>query len=316
MESKSKNMLVIGSIALLVALIAVYFPVLTWLVDTWWGSPDYTYGFFVPIFAAYLLWDRRDMLKADQLKGSYLAIPIILLTIGVYMFANEHFNHVLLAWTIVPMVGGLVLLVGGWHAVQWAWPSVFFLFFMSPLPQDYAGMLGSFLQVIGANISVFILQTLGMRAIAEGTVIVLDHSQLGVEEACSGIRMLMLFFAASVGAALYLRTRPPVIRIIIAASAPPIAIIANVTRITVTAFLYENVSKELGDKIFHDLVGWWMMPMAIGLVWLEMALLDNLFVVHERETIIPLGMTAPRPKPVGETRPPLPVNLEQNQKDK
>ena len=101
----------------------------------------------------------------------------------------------------------------------------------------------------------------------------------------------MLFFAASVGAALYLR-REPFIRVLIAISAPPIAIIANVTRITVTAILYEKVSQQLGDKIFHELAGWLMMPMAIALLWAETALFDRLFVAPEREAPIALGTAA------------------------
>jgi len=304
----------IGSLALLVLLIVVYYPVLSWLVNTWWDVTDYNYGFLVPVFSAYLLWDRRDMLKLDQLKGSYWAVPVLLLAIAVSVFANYRFNLVLMSWTIVPMVGGLVLLVGGWHALLWAWPSVAFLFFMSPLPQDFAGILGEQLQLVGTSVSVIALQTLGMAAIADGTVIQLSHSRLGVEEACSGLRMLMLFFAACVGAAFYLRTRTPLIRILIAISAPPIAVISNVARITVTAVLYENVSQELGDKVFHNLAGWFMMPIAIGLVWLEMAVLDRLFVAPQREGVVVLGAGFAVPRQAVEDRARLPESARPDKK--
>ncbi|HLA85952.1 MAG TPA: exosortase/archaeosortase family protein [Thermoguttaceae bacterium] len=305
-DSKSKNMLILGSIALLALVIGVYWPVLCWLVSVWLEFSDYTYGFLVPIFSAYLLWDRRDMLKLDQLKGSYWGIPVILLSVGASVYCDYWFIPLVQAWTIVSMVGGLVLLVGGWHAVRWAWPSVAFLFFMAPLPQNIAGLLGEHLRAIGTTVSVFVLQTLGLPAIAEGNVIVLSNSELGVEDACSGLKMLMLFFAACVGAAFYLRNRDPLIRILVAISAPPIAIISNVARITITAFVYEQVSKELGDRIFHDLAGWLMMPIAMGLVWLETALLDRLFVVPEREAPVALGarFVGPMPTIEGRTRSP------------
>jgi len=38
------------------------------------------------------------------------------------------------------------------------------------------------------------------------------------------------------------------------------------------------VSPELGHKVFHDLAGWFMMPLAIGLVWLELGLLSAIFI--------------------------------------
>src|SRR3990172_12821530 len=144
-------MLILGSIALLALVIGVYWPVLCWLVSVWLEFSDYTYGFLVPIFSAYLLWDRRDMLKLDQLKGSYWGIPVILLSVGASVYCDYWFIPLVQAWTIVSMVGGLVLLVGGWHAVRWAWPSVAFLFFMAPLPQNIAGLLGEHLRADRGN---------------------------------------------------------------------------------------------------------------------------------------------------------------------
>ena len=300
-DSKTRNTYIIGGIALLVLFVGVYYPTFRFLVNLWVNSPDYVYGFLVPVFAAWLVWDRRDMLKLDQLKGNYWGVLPILAGVAASMYAHYRFNHVLEVWSIVPVVGGLVLLIGGWHAIQWSWPAIVFLFFMAPLPQVIGEMLGQELQRVGTSVSVFVLQTLGMPAVAEGNVIVLSNSRLGVVEACSGLRMLMLFFAASFGAALYVR-RGPLIRILIAISAPPIAIIANVTRITVTAILYENVSRELGDKIFHDLAGWLMMPMAIAILWFETALFDHLFVAPEREAPIALGTMAVSSAQQGEGR--------------
>ncbi len=36
--------------------------------------------------------------------------------------------------SILPMAVGAVLMLGGWEALRWAWPSVAFLAFMLPLP--------------------------------------------------------------------------------------------------------------------------------------------------------------------------------------
>ncbi|MBN2291386.1 MAG: exosortase/archaeosortase family protein [Pirellulales bacterium] len=279
----------IGLGILVVLLAATYYQALYRVVNVWYDEPDYVYGFLVIPFSAFLLWDRRDMLKDAKFQMSWWSIPCIVLGMLMRFYGNFAFNQAVEAFSMIPLLTGIVLFVAGWPAIRWSWSAIAFIVFMIPLPSFIEGTLGQELQKIGTNVSVFTLQTLGMPAIAEGNVIVLTNAKLGVVEACSGIRMLMLFFAACVGAAFLLRQRDLVTRILIVLSAIPIAVIANVCRITITAILYETVNQELGDMIFHDLAGWFMMPLAIALLWLETGLLAKLFEAPEREAPLAVG---------------------------
>src|SRR5262249_29524339 len=72
--------------------------------------------------------------------------------------------------------------------------------------------------------------------------------------------------------------RPLWEKIRIAASAFPIAIIANVTRITVTGILHDTVGSEIANAVFHDLAGWLMMPLALGMLGIELAILNHLLI--------------------------------------
>ena len=288
LSSENRNIL-IGSAVLLVLVAATYYQTLGRLVGIWYDVPDYVYGFFVVPFSAFLLWDRRDMLKDAKFKTSWWAIPCFLLGALMRLYGNYRFNQAVEAFSMIPILAGIVLFVAGWPAIRWSWSAIAFLVFMIPLPSIIAGSLGQELQRVGTKISVFALQTFGMPAVAEGNVIVLTNARLGVVEACSGIRMLMLFFAACVGAAFLLRQRDLLTRILIVLSAIPIAVIANVSRITITAILYETVNQELGDKIFHDLAGWFMMPLAIAILWFETALFSKLFVAPQREAPLAVG---------------------------
>ena len=226
------------------------------------------------------------------------------------IWANYTFNQAMEAFSMIPILAGIVLFVAGWPAIRWSWSAIAFLVFMIPLPSIIAGSLGQELQRVGTKISVFALQTFGMPAVAEGNVIVLTNARLGVVEACSGIRMLMLFFAACVGAAFLLRQRDLLTRILIILSAIPIAVIANVSRITITAIIYETIGQELGDKVFHHLVGWFMMPLAILLVWIETAILAKLFEAPEREAPLTIGAI-----PVYNTRKPVKPSTPGKDKD-
>ena len=123
----------------------------------------------------------------------------------------------------------------------------------------------------------WLLQTLGFSAFAEGNVIRLGEVRIGVVEACSGLSMLLVFFALATAAILVTR-RPLLDRILIVASAIPIAIGSNVVRITVTAILYKTAGSRIADLVFHDLAGWLMMPLALGFLWAELRLLSWVLV--------------------------------------
>jgi exosortase/archaeosortase family protein len=79
--------------------------------------------------------------------------------------------------------------------------------------------------------------------------------------------------------------------VIIAASAIPIALIVNATRITVTGVMY-TINPEMAEKIFHDWAGYFMMPMALGLLFLEQAVLRKMVVTEE---LVPGTVVASRP---------------------
>jgi exosortase/archaeosortase family protein len=61
----------------------------------------------------------------------------------------------------------------------------------------------------------------------------------------------------------------------------PIALISNVLRIWATAWCYHWYGGEIGGHYAHDAAGWLMMPVALVLVGLELALLSWLVVEVE-----------------------------------
>jgi exosortase/archaeosortase family protein len=69
--------------------------------------------------------------------------------------------------------------------------------------------------------------------------------------------------------------------LVILASAIPIALTVNSIRITVTGLLYQLANSEVAEMVFHDLAGWVMMPMALGMMFLLQQILDHLFVTED-----------------------------------
>ena len=277
-------------LALLGVLVWSYSSPLAMLVHRWWNEPDYLHGFLVPVFAGVLLWVRRDMIKTQTLQGSWWGLAFLGLCAAMRWTSACFFLRLIDPLSLVPCLAGLVLLIGGWRALRWAWPSLVFLVFAVPLPGFFADVLSHPLQRTGTIASTYVIQTLGIPAVAQGNVIVLTEAKVGVVEACNGLRMMMLFFAVCVGAAFLMR-RNPVDKIIVVLSAVPIALIANVGRITVTSLLHETVSHDLADALFHDLAGWFMMPLAIVLLWMEIALLSKLLIEPAPKSPLALGVS-------------------------
>ncbi len=188
-------------------------------------------------------------------------------------------------------------MVGGWRALKWAWLSIVFLAFMIPLPFRVENALGPPLQYMATNASTYLLQTLGFMAFADGYVIQLNDAKIGVVEACSGLSMVITFIALSTGAALVVK-RPLFDRIVLVASSVPVALLANIIRITVTGILHDTVGGHAADTFYHDLAGWLMIPLALGLYWLEIWVLSHLLV--ETSLAVPaLDLARSRPSAAG-----------------
>jgi exosortase len=247
------------------------------LAERWANEPDYNHGFLVPIFSLYLLWYRRHLIDRSRLRGSWWGLPLVALAAWMRWQAAYLFYPTMDAPSLLPCLTGIVILWGGWHGFRWAWPSILFLAFMMPLPAAIAGLFSHRLQRIATICSTWLLQLFGVPAISSGNIIRLTDGSIGVVEACSGLRMLLLFLAITVGAAFLIR-RPIWEKTFVALSALAISVVTNIMRITVTALLYEYVGKSWAQMVFHDLAGWLMMPIATLLLGIELWILSRLLV--------------------------------------
>jgi exosortase/archaeosortase family protein len=104
--------------------------------------------------------------------------------------------------------------------------------------------------------------------------------------------MLMTFFALATAMSMIV-SASLTNRIILIASAIPIAIFANVIRISATGVAYHLSGKEseLAQMIYHDLAGWLMMPIALGMLWLELKFLANVWIEAPADADAPLSLS-------------------------
>lgn len=248
------------------------------LVNRWNTEPQYKHGFAIPIMAVLLgvffLSDRIRSGKAhsDQWGLLWVGLGVVFHILGVYLFV-EFADCLALMFCII----GGILLLWGRNLTLGVWPAIVFLVFMFPLPFRFERMLSAPLQLYGAEQAAWYIQMFGIPAVAKGSLILMGEHKLGVAEACSGMRMLTVFFAISY-AAIIIERRSLWENVVILLSAIPIAIICNVARIVATALAYSYFGEELADKVFHDVSGYLMMPAAILMLMLLLKVLDWLFI--------------------------------------
>jgi exosortase len=261
--------------------LVAYGPVLAELARGWLTNPQYSHGILVIPFALFLLWHRQGLAPTGPAVPTWWGVPFLALAAGMRLAGARYYIGTLEQYSLFPALVGLTLAFGGKRYLRWAWPAIAFLFFMIPLHGRVSGLMTGPLQALATRASTYLLQTVGVPATCSGNVIHLTETDVGVVEACNGLRMMVTFFALTTAVAV-LSDRPWWQKGLVALSGAPIALVCNVARIAVTCLLHETVGRELADRVFHDLAGWLMMPTALCLLWLGLRAFDRIVVAELR----------------------------------
>lgn len=280
--------LAVGAVGLLVASMWAYWPTLVEMVGQWRDQPDYSHGFLVIPLSIFFLWSRRAQLHQADLHPSLWGAGLLLVAAAMRIAASVYFLGPLDGWTLPVWVAGIVWLVFGWRCLSWSLPAIVFLWFMVPIPFSAESWLSVPLQRIATKLSTECLVMLGQPALSEGNTIWLGDNHLGIEEACSGLRILVGIYALAFAFVLFSRWSWWQKSLALAA-ALPIAIIANVTRVVVTGLLFQFSSNETARHFMHDFSGMVMIPFAAAMFWLFLVYLDRLFPEVEELSSVEVG---------------------------
>jgi len=244
-----------GAALIFLLVAAIYYKVLGKLVTDWWQIPDFSHGFVVPPFAAYLVWERRKTLLATRPASAWsglavMAFGLFVLLLGVYG-AELFLSRI----SLLILFAGLILCFGGWPFLKELRFPLLVLFLAIPLPSLILNQITFPLQIFASRVASGLLPLFAVPVLREGNVIVLPLMKLEVAEACSGIRSLTSLFTMAVFYG-YFVERSTMRRAVLALASIPIAIAANAVRILGTGLCvqYWNPDKAIG--FFHEFSGW------------------------------------------------------------
>jgi len=272
---------VVATVSTIALAIAIFSPILYYMVRHWQQSDDYSHGFLIAPLALYFAWERRGALRRAPIEPSWWGLVPLAIGSLALMVGRLGVEQMAMRGSFVMTLVGLVLLLLGPVVFRiLAFPLVF-LFLMVPLPQSLVNVVSFPLQLIAADAAVNSLYWIGVPALREGNIIHLANTQLFVAEACSGLRSLMALGTLAIVFAYFFR-KSWWERTILVVSAIPIAILVNAFRVALTGYLAHRFGDAAAEGMIHQTEGFFTFGLAFALLLLEAWLLQTLFPRRRR----------------------------------
>ncbi|MFN8473607.1 MAG: exosortase/archaeosortase family protein [Anaerolineae bacterium] len=255
-------MKVTAAVVAVVALVAILFAAtLRWLAVSWLGNDYYSHGVLVPLVALWLIWRRRDALAAA--RPAPMALALVAVGVGLHLVALPMQMAVVSAVALVLVIIGLVWTFAGWSVVRaWAFP-LLFLAAMIPLPG--IERLSPQLEAFTATYAARGAQLLGVAAVNLGAQVAVNDQAFTVGAPCSGLRSVVALGTLAVLFAYSVRG-PWWGRALIVLSALPIAVAANLARVSSIFWVAQALGADAALGFFHTLASPLLFLVALALL--------------------------------------------------
>ena len=248
-----------------------------------WRSPDWSHGWLIPLFSLYLVYLRWDRIRYTPVRHTWVGLVLMVASLALYQYSLWVVKiGYLRPFSMLLCLLGVVLFLCGLPILRHIWVPWAYLFFAIPLPKGIYFMLTDPLRRIAASVSAGLLNLIPSLDIERvgSTIAYLYQGKTGaldVADACSGMRSAMTLFALGVAVA-FISDRPTWHRVVLIASCLPIAILANVIRVTITTLLHVFVDPKYAGGTYHTILGLITLMIAFGIFTGLGWVLNNLFV--------------------------------------
>lgn len=253
---------------------------------------DWGHAFVIPLIAGYMIWQSRQKIITTPTSIFWPAIvPFVL---GIQAYAYNLFkvqNHMLQGMSLVLTLGSLVLWLVGPKMLRHLFLPIAYLLLMITVSDSYMLAITFKLQLIASQGSWLILSLIGepfgwFSIDIDGNTLMIitkagEQLPMNVAEACSGMRMVVAFYALAIAVAL-LGSSQWWQRIALVLLAGPVAVFMNMIRVTVLGLLM-LVNPDLAAGDAHTVIGTLLLIPSLGL-FLGMAWVLNRLITPSEET--------------------------------
>jgi exosortase len=275
------------TILLAVLLATLYFRTFIWLANAWLTDPYYSHGFLVLFVSAFIAWvNTRKTKKGHEHREDEPFKP------GIFIFAFGLLLYVIGFIKVFPFLSALSLLFttsckilyfyGKTVIRSFLFPKSFFIFAIQ-VPVLTLQKVAYVLQALTARYSTSIIEVLGIPVTRTGAEIHLQDSAFLVGLPCSGMNSLISLLAL-VTIFIYVLKCPRYKKAALLCAAIPIAIFANILRVTSLLLIANAYGTEAAMGFFHTFFSPLLFIIAFILLILVSIIIGCKVTVREKST--------------------------------
>jgi exosortase len=242
------------ALVLLAALVGLYYPVLTYLVHDWSTNDNYSHGFFIPLISGYMVYALREELGRITVRPANWGLLVLLAGLGQLYVARVGSEYFLQRTSLILVLLGMVLFLWGRELTKKLLLPIGYLLFMVPIPAIIWNKIAFPMQLFSSAVTERVIQAIGLPVFREGNVLHLAQTTLEVVDACSGLRSLTTMFALAAALA-WFSDFATWKKWLLFFTAAPVAIFANIVRLTATAGLASVYGEKVAQGFLHDFSG-------------------------------------------------------------
>lgn len=263
-------------IAILLLLWLVAFcPIYPELVHDWLGHSDNSHAILVPFISLYFVWQKKSELQFTHIDGSAWGGIVLVTSLLAYCASYGGGLAFPARVAMITSLFGLIWFCLGSGFIRILAFPILFLFFMIPFPDSLMSLVTMPLQLLATRISANLIGNCSIPVYREGNMLYFVQTQLEVAEACSGIRSIMALTMLSFVFCRFSRGGWWG-KILLVAAAIPIALLANIVRVTGTGILANYYGDKVAKGFLHEFSG-------IVIFVFGFALLFALFFISNRK---------------------------------
>lgn len=221
------------------------------IVSIWDSSETFAHGYIIAPISAWLIWRRREIFRATQMKPFLPALLFLMMLGFVWMLADFAEVQVIRQYSFVAFFPFILLAILG---IRLTWEMAFplaFLMLAVPFGEAFVPPLIDFT----ADFTVAALQFTGIPVLREGTFFSIPSGNWSVVEACSGVRYLISSITLGCLYA-YLTYRSSYKRALFILMSIIVPILANGLRAYLIVMIGHLSSMQLAVGFDHLIYGW------------------------------------------------------------
>jgi exosortase len=233
-----------------------------------WSREIGAHGPIVLATGCWLVWRKLPGMITDARPGSTLVTVLgVIASLPIYVFGRA---YDLISLEAAGVFGFFISLLHdrfGVRVLLRNWFPLFYLGLLLPIPGWALDQFTAPLKLLVSQLAAALVEPMGIPLAREGVTMTVGPYQLLVEDACSGLNSLIGLIAITLFYIYLLRNASWRYSLFLVLLIIPVAIAANVVRITILILLTYFYGDAVGQGFLHVTAGLFLFVLSLGIMF-------------------------------------------------